>query len=71
MQQEYVPSDLPLNFHAAGTGARLVLLRPPTLDLPKAEFSGFDQGDRLVMPTDLVSLIRGLLPITSCGRSSF
>ena len=32
------------------------LIRSPTLDRPKAEFSGFDQGDRLVMPPDFVSV---------------
>ena len=46
------------------------LIRPPTLDRPKAEFSGFDQGDRLVMPPDFVSVIGALLPIAPCGRSS-
>ena len=47
-----------------------LLLRPPTLDRPKAEFSGFDQGDRLVMSPDFVSVIGTLLPIAPCGRSS-
>lgn len=43
---------------------------PPTLDRPKAEFSGFAQGDGLVTPPDFVSMIGTLLPIAPCGRSS-
>lgn len=39
-------------------------------DRPKAEFSGFAQGDGLVTPPDLVSVIGTLLPIAPCGRSS-
>lgn len=62
--------DLPLVFHPAATGARWLLIRPPTLDRPKAEFSGFVQGDGLVTPPDFVSLIGTLLPIAPCGRSS-
>jgi hypothetical protein len=46
------------------------LNRPPTLDRPKAEFSGFAQGDGLVTPPDFVSMIGALLPIAWCGRSS-
>lgn len=46
------------------------LMRPPTLDRPKVEFSGFAQGARLVMSPDFVSVIEGLLPIAPCGRSS-
>ena len=62
--------DLPLVFHPAATGARWLLICPPTLDRPKAEFSGFVQGDGLVTPPDFVSLIGTLLPIAPCGRSS-
>ncbi|ARE84411.1 hypothetical protein ROSMUCSMR3_02945 [Roseovarius mucosus] len=47
-----------------------MLIRTPTLDRPKAEFSGFAQGDRLVMLPDFVSMIGALLPIALCGRSS-
>jgi hypothetical protein len=46
------------------------MIRPSTLDRPKAEFSGFAQGDGLVTPPDLVSRIGTLLPIAPCGRSS-
>lgn len=46
------------------------LIRSPTLDRPKAEFSGFAQGDGLVTPPDFVSMIGTLLPIAPCGRSS-
>lgn len=46
------------------------LIRPPTLDRPKAEFSGFAQGDGLVTSPDFVSMIGTLLPIALCGRSS-
>ena len=42
----------------------------PTLERPKAEFSGFAQGDGLVAPPDFVSGIGTLFPITPCGRSS-
>ena len=65
-----VAGDLPLVLHPAATGARLVLLRPPSLDRPKAEFFGFDQGDRLVMSDGFLSVIWALLPIAPCGRSS-
>ncbi|MDB5665373.1 MAG: hypothetical protein JWS11_1916, partial [Cypionkella sp.] len=44
------------------------MIRSPTLDRPKAEFSGFAQGDGLVTPPDLVSRIGTLLPIAPCGR---
>ncbi len=47
-----------------------LLIRPPTLDRPKAEFSGFAQGDGLVTSPDFVSMIGTLLPIALCGRSS-
>lgn len=63
-------ADLPLNFHPFGTGALWVVVRPRTLDRPWREFSGFDQGDRLVMSPDFVSVIGALLPIAPCGRSS-
>ena len=46
------------------------VIRPPTLDRPEAEFSGFAQGDGLVTPPDFVSMIGTLLPIAPCGRSS-
>ena len=46
------------------------LIRPPTLDRPEAEFSGFAQGDGLVTPPDFASMIGTLLPIAPCGRSS-
>ncbi len=46
------------------------LIRSPTLGRPKAEFSGFAQGDGLVTPPDFVSRIGTLLPIARCGRSS-
>ena len=46
------------------------LIRSPTLDRPKAESSGFAQGDGLVTPPDFVSMIGTLLPIALCGRSS-
>ncbi len=45
------------------------LIRPPTLDCPKADFSGTSQGDGLVTPPDLVSTIGTLLSIALCGRS--
>ena len=64
------PFDLPLNFHPAAAGARLLLLCPRTFYRPWREFSGVDQGDRLVMPPDFVSVIGALLPIALCGRSS-
>ena len=41
----------------------MMMIRPPTLDHPKAEFSGFDQGDRLVVSPDFVRVIGTLLPI--------
>lgn len=46
------------------------LIRPPTLDRPEAEFSGFAQGDGLVTPPGFVSMIETLLPNAPCGRSS-
>ena len=49
---------------------QFILIRPPTLDRPKAEFSGFAQGDGLVTPPDFVSVIGTLFPIAPCGRSS-
>jgi hypothetical protein len=62
--------DQPLNFHPAATCDRLVLIRSATLDRPKAEFSGFAQGNGLVTPPDFVSRIGPLVPIAPCGRSS-
>ena len=60
--------------HRSFTQPRLepaaTLIRSPTLDRPKAEFSGFAQGDGLVAPPDFVSMIGTLLPIAPCGRSS-
>lgn len=47
-----------------------MVIRPPTLDRPKAKFFGFGQGDRLVVSHDFVSMIADLLPIAPCGRSS-
>ena len=41
------------------------------LGCPRAEFPGFDHGDRLVLSPDFVSVIVALLPIAPCGRSSF
>jgi hypothetical protein len=38
-------TDLPLIFHPAATGARLVLVRSRTFYRPQAEFPGFAQGD--------------------------
>lgn len=52
------------------TRALGVVIPSPTLDRPKAEFSGFAQGDGLVTPPDFVSMIGTLLPIAPCGRSS-
>jgi hypothetical protein len=46
------------------------LTRSLTLHRPKAEFSGFAQGDGLVTPPDFVSMIGTLLPVAPCGRSS-
>ena len=46
------------------------MIRSPTLDRPKAEFSGIAQGDGLVAPPDFVSMIGTLFPIAPCGRSS-
>jgi hypothetical protein len=46
------------------------VIRSPTLDRPKAEFSGFAQNDGLVTRPDFVSMIGTLLPIAPCGRSS-
>ena len=57
-----------LSHLAANTGP--LVIRSPTLDRPKAEFSGFAQGDGLVTPPDFVSMIGTLLPIAPCGRSS-
>ena len=45
------------------------MIRPPTLDRPKAEFSEFAQGDRLVTPPDFHIMIGSLMPIERCGRS--
>jgi len=47
-----------------------VVVRPRTFYRRWREFSCFDQGDRLVMPPDFVSVIGALLPIALCGRSS-
>jgi len=38
-----------------------MVIRPPTLDRPKAEFSSFAQGDGLVTPRSFVSMIGTLL----------
>ena|GEM_PF-3383033 len=65
-----ISGDLPRAVHPAVTGARLVLIRSPTLDRPKAEFSGFAQGDGLVTPPYFASMIGTLFPIAPCGRSS-
>ena len=46
------------------------VIRSPSLDRPKAEFSGFAQGDGLVTPPDFASMIGTLLPIAPCGCSS-
>ena len=46
------------------------LIRSPTLDRPKAEFSGFAQGDGLVTPPDFVSMIGTLFTIAPCGCSA-
>ncbi len=70
MKAVFAPTDLPRVFHPAVTGVRWSLIRSPTLDRPKAEFSGFAQGDGLVTPPDFVSMIGTLLPIAPCGRSS-
>ena len=56
--------------HHIGDMGALVVIRFPTLDRPKAEFSGFAQGDGLVAPPDFVSMIGTLLPIAPCARSS-
>ena len=44
-----------------------LVVRPRTFYRPWREFSGFDQGDRLVMPPDFVSVIGALLPSDECG----
>ena len=46
------------------------VIRSPTLDRPKAESSGFAQGDGLVTPPDFVSMIGTLLPIAGQQRQS-
>ena len=51
-------------------GHSIILVRPRTFYRRWREFSGFDQGDRLVMSPDFVSVIGTLLPIALCGRSS-
>lgn len=61
---------LPPTFIQRERDSGLELIRPPTLDRPKAEFSGFAQGDGLVTPPNFVSMIGTLLPIAPCGRSS-
>ncbi|SNR39704.1 hypothetical protein SAMN06265370_1041, partial [Puniceibacterium sediminis] len=47
---------LPPTFIQRERDSGFELIRPPTLDRPKAEFPGFDQGDRLVMSPDFVSV---------------
>lgn len=42
----------------------------PTLDHLGLDFSGFDQIGGLVSPSDLMSMIGDLFPITLWGRSS-
>jgi hypothetical protein len=42
----------------------VAVIRSPTLDRPKADFSGFAHGDGLVALPDFVSRISTLLPIT-------
>ena len=61
---------LPPTFIQRERDSGLCVIRPPTLDRPKAEFSGFAQGDGLVTPPDFVSRIGTLFPIAPCGRSS-
>lgn len=61
---------LPPTFIQCERDSGFELIRSPTLGRPKAEFSGFAQGDGLVTPPDFVSRIGTLLPIAPCGRSS-
>ena len=68
--QSEVLLDLPPLGPSFITRVRGFVIWPPTLNRPKAEFSGFAQGDRLVLPPDFVSVIGTLLPIAPCGRSS-
>ena len=60
----------PVGLDHTGPSELSHLIRPLTLDRPKAEFFGFAQGDGLVTPSDFISLIGTLLPIAPCGRSS-
>ena len=62
--------DLPPGRPSVITRVLGFVIRSPTLDRPKAGFSGFAQGDGLVTPPDFVSMIGTLLPIAPCGRSS-
>ena len=62
--------DLLRSLHPAAPRAQEVLIRSPAFYRLWAEFSGFAQGDGLVTPPDLVSMIGTLLPIAPCGRSS-
>jgi len=50
-------SDLPLNFHPFENRSPLVCGPPRTFYRPWREFSGVDQGDRLVMSPDFASVI--------------
>jgi hypothetical protein len=65
-----VGDDLPLNFHPATIRASAGLVRSPTLDRPKVEFSGLCHVGGLDAPTGVMRETGGLLPMAPCGRSS-
>ena len=47
-----------------------LLIRTPSLDRRKVEFSGFNHVGGLAAPSGFISEIGGLLPMAPCGRSS-
>ena len=61
---------LPQTFFQRERDSGLTFIRSPTLDRPKAEFSGFAQGDGLVTPPHCFSMTGTLMPIAPCGRCS-
>ena len=63
-------SDLPLNVHPATIRASADLLRYPSLDRRKLEFSGFGHAGGLDAPARFMREAGGLLPIAPCGLSS-